>query len=82
MAQEIIAAATGRRKTAVARVSLVSGEGKCTINRKSAEEYVTDEAKRKVIMDIITSESMGTILQCTSEYIASKRNTDSICSTN
>ena len=42
MAQEIIAAATGRRKTAVARVSLVSGEGKCTINRKSAEEYVTD----------------------------------------
>ena len=46
MAQEIIAAATGRRKTAVARVSLVSGEGKCTINRKSAEEYVTDEASR------------------------------------
>ena len=46
MAQDIIAAATGRRKTSVARVSLVSGEGKCTINRKSAEEYVTDEATR------------------------------------
>ena len=46
MAQDIIAAATGRRKTSVARVSLVSGEGKCTINRKSAEEYVTDEASR------------------------------------
>ena len=46
MAQDIIAAATGRRKTAVARVSLVSGAGKCTINRKPAEEYITDEASR------------------------------------
>ena len=43
---EILAAATGRRKTAVARVSLLSGEGKCTINRKPLEEYVTDEASR------------------------------------
>ena len=46
MAQEVIAAATGRRKTAVARVSLVSGEGTCTINRRAAEEYVPDEASR------------------------------------
>ena len=46
MSQDTIAAATGRRKTAVARVSLVSGEGKCTINRRAAEEYVTDEASR------------------------------------
>ena len=46
MAQNIIAAATGRRKTAVARVSLVEGDGKCTINRKKAEDYVTDEAAR------------------------------------
>lgn len=46
MAQDIIAAATGRRKTAVARVSLVSGEGKCTVNRRAAEEYIPDEAAR------------------------------------
>ncbi|MBR1608854.1 MAG: 30S ribosomal protein S9 [Kiritimatiellae bacterium] len=47
---EIIAAATGRRKTAVARVTLVSGEGKCTVNRKPLEEYVTDEASRIFLM--------------------------------
>ena len=47
---EIIAAAPGRRKTAVARVTLVSGEGKCTVNRKPLEEYVTDEASRIFLM--------------------------------
>lgn len=44
--QEIIAAATGRRKTAVARVSLVAGEGKCSINHRDAAEYIPDEASR------------------------------------
>ena len=43
---DIIAEATGRRKTAVARVQLVAGEGKCTINKRAFEEYVTDEATR------------------------------------
>ncbi len=38
--------ATGRRKTAVAHVKLVSGEGSCTINHRKMEEYVTDEASR------------------------------------
>ncbi len=43
---EYIASATGRRKTAVARVSLVAGEGKCTINHRDAVEYMPDEASR------------------------------------
>lgn len=43
---DIIAEATGRRKTAVARVQLVAGEGKCTINKRAFEDYVTDEAVR------------------------------------
>ncbi len=47
---EILAAATGRRKTAVARVSLVSGDGKCTINRKPLNDYVVDEASRIFLM--------------------------------
>ena len=43
---DIIAEATGRRKTAVARVQLLAGEGKCTINKRAFEDYVTDEATR------------------------------------
>jgi len=43
---DIIAEATGRRKTAVARVQLVAGEGKCTINKREFADYVTDEATR------------------------------------
>ena len=37
---DIIAEATGRRKTAVARVQLVAGEGKCTINKREFADYV------------------------------------------
>ena len=36
---ENIAVTTGRRKTAVARVFLRSGDGKVTINRKNAKDY-------------------------------------------
>ena len=31
---------TGRRKTAIARVRLVPGEGKLTVNKRSGEEYL------------------------------------------
>lgn len=43
--------AVGRRKTAVARVALVPGEGKITINEKPYEEYVSN---RHVLISIIT----------------------------
>lgn len=38
--------ATGRRKTAVARVFLRPGEGKIVINRRPLESYVPSEALR------------------------------------
>ena len=43
---EFISSATGRRKTAVARVSLANGDGKITINRHSQEEYIRLESLR------------------------------------
>ena len=41
--------ATGRRKTAVARVWLSSGDGKFTINDRSDEDYFSRPTARMVI---------------------------------
>ena len=41
--------ATGRRKCAVARVRMVAGTGKVTVNGKNWEEYFTTEALRGYI---------------------------------
>jgi len=41
--------ATGRRKTAIARVWLTSGEGKFTINDRSDEDYFSRPTARMVI---------------------------------
>ena len=41
--------ATGRRKCAVARVRMVPGTGKVTVNGKNWEEYFTTEARRGFI---------------------------------
>jgi len=49
MAKEI-AAATGRRKTAVARVRLFSGDGKCEINEVDSAKYIPSEALRKYML--------------------------------
>ena len=46
MAKKMISAGTGRRKTAVARVSLVEGSGLWTVNRVELEKYITSEALR------------------------------------
>ena len=43
---KVISAGTGRRKTACARVTLMQGEGKWTVNRVALEEYITSEALR------------------------------------
>ena len=42
--------ATGRRKRAVARVILLSGEGKITINKRLFENYFSRETDRLIIM--------------------------------
>ena len=44
-----IAAGTGRRKTAVARVRLIPGEGKWTVNGSALEEYIPSEALRQYL---------------------------------
>ena len=49
MANEI-AAATGRRKTAVARVRLLSGTGKWTVNGRGIQEYFPSEATRSFML--------------------------------
>ncbi len=41
--------ATGRRKTSIARVRLVTGEGKVLVNRREVEEYFPREIWRKRI---------------------------------
>ena len=41
--------ATGRRKTAIARVWLMPGEGKISINRRDAEGYLTRATNMKFV---------------------------------
>ncbi len=53
MAKEI-AAGTGRRKTAVARVRLVSGAGKWLVNDEAIEEYIPSEALRQYLKQPMT----------------------------
>ncbi|MBR0197733.1 MAG: 30S ribosomal protein S9 [Kiritimatiellae bacterium] len=44
--KKTIAAGTGRRKTATARVNLVEGKGVWTVNKVALEEYIQSEALR------------------------------------
>ena len=54
-----IAAATGRRKTAVARVRLMSGDGKCVINNnKQPAEYIPSEALRNYMLQPLVITNM------------------------
>ena len=41
--------ATGRRKKAVARVWLMPGEGKITINKRDGESYLTRSTNMKIV---------------------------------
>ena len=51
---------TGRRKTAVARVKLMSGTGAIIINGKPYEELFTRvELRRRIIQPLIATENMG-----------------------
>ena len=50
MAEELFYA-TGKRKTAVARVWLKPGTGQITINKKPIEEYVSRESDRMLIAE-------------------------------
>ncbi|KZE37323.1 MULTISPECIES: 30S ribosomal protein S9 [Bhargavaea] len=51
---------TGRRKTSVARVRLVPGEGKVVINGRDAEDYIPFETLREVIKQpLVATETLG-----------------------
>ena len=50
---DLIASGTGRRKTAVAYVKLVKGEGKWFVNKQELAAYVTSEALRSYLMQPI-----------------------------
>jgi len=43
--------ATGKRKTAVARVWLKPGTGQITINKRAADQYLTRDADRAMVME-------------------------------
>ena len=45
---------TGRRKSAVARVFMIKGSGKITVNGKSVDEYFARETGRMVIRQPLT----------------------------
>ena len=45
---------TGRRKTSVARVRLVPGQGKITVNKKDVEEYIFRASTRSNTMSLQT----------------------------
>lgn len=46
----VIAAATGRRKTAIARVRLTSGTGKWQVNKRDLTGYFPSEALRSYLL--------------------------------
>lgn len=52
--------ATGRRKTAVARVFLRPGQGKITVNRRPLEQYFPSEASRAAVRQpLLAAEAEG-----------------------
>lgn len=47
---DVISAATGRRKTSVARVQLSLGEGKTQVNHRETESYIPSESLRTYML--------------------------------
>jgi len=47
--------ATGRRKTSVARVRLVPGSGKCTVNDRAVEDYIKVPTMRTQALEPLTT---------------------------
>ncbi len=50
MAEKVQYIATGRRKNSIARVRIIDGTGKITINKRPFENYFPREVNRLVIM--------------------------------
>ncbi|MDW5300392.1 MAG: 30S ribosomal protein S9 [Sedimentibacter sp.] len=51
---------TGRRKSAIARVRLVPGTGKITINKRDLNEYIKYETLRTIVREpLLITDTMG-----------------------
>jgi small subunit ribosomal protein S9 len=59
MAETVQHIATGRRKNSVARVRIMAGEGKITINGRPFEAYFPRESNRLIIMQPLEAASMA-----------------------
>jgi len=51
LVEKVIYSATGKRKESVARVRLIPGEGKITVNRKDFNDYFKREAVKTDIIE-------------------------------
>ena len=58
MAEKVQHIATGRRKNSIARVRIMSGDGKIQINKRPFEDYFPRESNRLIIMQPIETASM------------------------
>ncbi|MDQ0220587.1 30S ribosomal protein S9 [Peribacillus cavernae] len=51
---------TGRRKSSVARVRLVPGEGRIIVNKREIEEYIPFAALREIVKQpLVATETLG-----------------------
>ncbi|HWR82402.1 MAG TPA: 30S ribosomal protein S9 [Candidatus Deferrimicrobium sp.] len=66
MEKEVFAA-TGRRKTAVARAVITAGDGKFTINGRSVDEYLLRDTLVELAQKpLLVTETMGSLnIRCT-----------------
>ncbi len=60
MAEKVQYIATGRRKNSIARVRIMPGEGKVTINKRPFEAYFPRESNRLIIMQPLELVSLQT----------------------
>lgn len=52
---------TGRRKSSVARVRLVPGDGRVLVNNREIENYIPFEALREIVKQpLVVTETLGT----------------------
>ena len=51
MAKEVVYSSTGKRKNSIAKVRLVPGEGKVTVNSRDFKEYFRRDSLLTVIME-------------------------------
>ena len=62
MAEKVQYIATGRRKNSVARVRIMPGEGKVTVNARSFNAYFPREVNRLIIMQPLETAKMVSTL--------------------